>query len=250
MRKPGSATTIGIDETKSSDIEDLGDRLLRRKRDRALGRSGEIRDKFNMISTNYDDCPPVGVDPEIAADDLQDNLLYRHGFIAKSGVTVRYSPLQDPIPARFQPCTETALLSNGSAEDEDPIAADLNDGVAIGVHDLIHSGGYVPAIIWKFAADDDSESGTGAYAVRLQVVVHSQCMPEGDFPFMTATVPPDPNFDKLPMVIENKDEYPVVVKGQSFKSFMKKMRRGGKAAYRTGVKVMKNPYAQAALQLL
>jgi hypothetical protein len=148
--------------------------------------------------------------------DLQDYLLYRHTYRGLDGVTVRYSPLQSSEQEVFQPIFETALYADPA---QAGLMYDVSGQMSIGAHDLIGTSDYVPAAVWRFNSKDD------LYSIRFEARVHLQVEPDGDCPFMSATVVPDPHFGDLQIILENKDAFPVVTKGQSFKSFNEGVRQ-------------------------
>lgn len=149
----------------------------------------------------------------IPASTLQDSLRYRHTYRGVDGVTTRYSPLQSSTQETFQPVYETALFEEYSQDMG--TAALTNIGVGIGTHDLIGSSDYVPAVVWRFNSSEET------YSLRVEARVHIQAEPDGNCPFMAHSLVPDPHYSDIQIILENKDAFPVVSKGNSFKSFLK-----------------------------
>jgi hypothetical protein len=143
------------------------------------------------------------------AINLQDMLRYRHTFRGIDGCTVRYSPLQSSVQETFQPIYDVSIhYAQTNPED-----IQVNFGTSIGAKDIIGCSDYVPAVLWRYNGDSES------YNLRLECRVHLQVEPDGDCPFMSSTVTPDPHYNDLQIILENKDAFPVVAKGNSFRSF-------------------------------
>jgi hypothetical protein len=163
----------------------------------------------NFLSVNRDKLTTI-TRPEF----LQDDFLYRSQYAGHEGITVRYSPLQSDRQAGF-----TSVLyelpglldpqETGAAIQTTPFGAGAD---ACGVSDL------VPAIIWRYNVTDTVQ----AYNLRLEARVHVQALPNNVCPFITDEYLPEPKFDHLTMVLEDKTNYPVASKGASFGSFMSK----------------------------
>jgi hypothetical protein len=145
---------------------------------------------------------------------VQDSLRYRLVHRGVDGMTVRYSPLQSPKQEEFQPVYEDALFVNADTSDPE-LTLPFNLGVGVGIHDMISASDFVPAVVWQWNQSNVSE----LYNLRVEARVHLQAEPDGSCPFMTTTVEPDPNYEHLQIVLENKDAFPVATKGQSFRSF-------------------------------
>jgi hypothetical protein len=148
----------------------------------------------------------------VGPSNVQDSLRYRHTYRGVDGVTVRYSPLQSSRQETFQPAYEDALFDSFNPDVAN--GRNSNVGIGVGVHDLIGASDYVPCVVWRFNSPDD------AYSLRLEARVHIQAEPDGSCPFMTTTVVPDPNYPHLQLLLENKEAFPIVAKGQSFASFL------------------------------
>jgi hypothetical protein len=166
--------------------------------------------------------PGVDEEPAYSAATFQDALKFRHAFKGIEGVTVRYSPLQSASQEVFQPIFEDALFHLNETSNTDPeLVMSINRDVAVGTHDLIGPSDYVPMVVWRFNgttnADPDLDK---TYTLRIEARVHLQCEPDGDCPFMASTITPDPHYTSLQLLLENKDAFPVVTKGSSFKSFL------------------------------
>jgi hypothetical protein len=156
------------------------------------------------------------------ASNIQDALKYRHTFRGRDGITVRYSPLQSSVQEEFRTVYEDALFNENTTS-----GRLTNVGVSIGTNDLIGANDYVPCAVWNYNKPSDTESET--YSLRIEMRVHLQAEPDGDCPFMTHTVTPDPNYESLRLILENKDVYPVTTRGQSFASFLKGFDRAVKS---------------------
>jgi hypothetical protein len=161
--------------------------------------------------------------PLYSAATFQDALKYRHAYKGVDGVTVRYSPLQSAIMEEFRPIYEDAMFIETTISLLNPdTAITINEDIAVGAHDLINPNDYVPCVVWRYnssAGATPTENIDKTYSLRVEARVHLQCEPDGDCPFMATTVQPDPHYIHLQMLLENKDAFPVVSKGQSFKSF-------------------------------
>lgn len=153
-----------------------------------------------------------------SAANIQDDLTYRRGYKAIDGTTTRYSPCQSVVQSAFTPIIydneegyDPGLIPTGSFG----AAAD-----ACGPADLI------PAVVWKY----NTTSTQDLYTLRLQLVAHVQALPNNVNPFITSEHPPDPSYHAMTALLDNKEVYPVAVKGSSFTSFMSKIGRAFAAA--------------------
>lgn len=149
---------------------------------------------------------------------LPDHLRYINREIGLKGTTTRYSVLQTPeqlepeypsVPARIFTVSSGVISVVGN-----------ND---LGTNDVTTPGSYVPMSIWRFNVTDNVEGGTAsAYTLKLSSMVHIEGYPNGDSPFQSARVLPDPMFDHIQYFLENPEQFPAAVGGHSFKSFTKK----------------------------
>jgi hypothetical protein len=181
--------------------------------DRPTGNNRRHRRNHRMRGRRLRDITTVG------ATNVQDSLRYRHTFKGVDGVTVRYSPLQSSTQETFQPVYEDGLFDAYDFPGVPGDGRNTNVGIGVGTHDLIGASDYVPCVIWRY------NNNTDVYSLRLEARVHLQAEPDGSCPFMTSTVVPDPNYTHLQLLLENKDAFPVVTKGQSFASFMAGVRK-------------------------
>lgn len=171
----------------------------------------------------------VGVNQHITAANVQDLLKMRMVYPGIKGVTVRSSPLQSPVQEEFRIPFDHAVF-----ESIDPISSRTNSGVGVGCNDLISGSDYVPAVVWRYNSNDGEPQ---TYTIRLESRVHLQCIPDADNPFMTKSVVPDPSYDSVALILENKDTYPVVTTGNSFKSFLSGVESSMDTLIRTASKI-------------
>lgn len=155
--------------------------------------------------------------PYLEAPVIQDGLEFRTVQQGIDGVTVRYSPLQGPeqahyIATRMPPGNLVYSYNDTTKRTEVDIAVGADDSA----YDQIRPGTSIPAIVWAFS------STTNTYSLRVEARAHSQCVPDGTVPFMSNTTPPDPMYDQVRYVLENKDLFPVACSGHSFRSFFTK----------------------------
>lgn len=97
--------------------------------------------------------------------------------------------------------------------------------------DQMSGGSSIPGAVWKYNLDDNE----GVYTLAVQAVVHVEGVPDGNCPFGTYEVHHDPMFQYAKSLTENKNMFPVVTEGNSFKSFWTKATEiVGKAAHNAG----------------
>lgn len=176
---------------------------------------GGLINHGNLISTIYDE-------PTL---DVQQYFRFLKRFMGLGGCTVRYSPLQSPEQAE----KETVKLPSSRYRliDADGLATVTTNPAAVivyeqgvsspAVNDINKPGDYIPVIAWRFNPDE-------SYALKLSVQVHVDCTPNGTNPFQIASVPSDPVMNNIAYFLANHEQFPMVAKGHSFTSFIKKAR--------------------------
>jgi hypothetical protein len=155
----------------------------------------------------------VSLVPIVQAANIEDLLRMRHTYQGVKGVTVRYSPLQSAVQEEYRPAFDDAVFSGVVVN-----SREQNLASGLGANDLASPTDFVPCVIWKFNTDSGGVPTT--YNLRIEATVHLQCIPRSTNPYMTNGVIPDPNYPKLALILENRDVYPVVSRGNSFKSFL------------------------------
>lgn len=159
---------------------------------------------------------------KIAPGNSQDLLTFRRHEQAVHGITVRYSPLQDPEQENF---VDTHMGSEYVQVTYDPVdgavqSADAAVNLNLSVYDQVRPGTYIPCVVWRY----NSATLDDGYSLRVEARVHLQCNPNGECPFLSYTPKPDPIYATVVMMLENKELFPVAVKGHSFKKFITKVR--------------------------
>jgi hypothetical protein len=152
------------------------------------------------------------------AASVTDLMFKRKHFKGAAGVTVRYSPTQEPDQLNYVvPFLDTIAL-NGTDWNEQ---VDIEIGADWAQQDQCNPGTYVPCALWKFDSTDQSSS----YSIRVEARVHIHARPKGNCPFMTVKPTYDPLIDYLDNILANPQLFPIVVEGASFKSFMRHLRQ-------------------------
>jgi hypothetical protein len=143
------------------------------------------------------------------------------------GVTVRYSPLQDPkqlcanvvkIPDEY---VNTSLAGGPPTT---PNCTYLEQAVGT-AYDVIIPGSFVPSIFWRFNNTNFTGASAitdGIYSLKVMAVVHYEASPKGDSPFMSCRVPKDPAANYIKDILEDWETFPPATGGHSFTSFVNK----------------------------
>lgn len=150
------------------------------------------------------------------------------------GVTVRYSPLQDPIQENYvYPSIPSNQYTLQPFDDVGPSPVEeKNCDVSSG--DQCAPGSYIPCAVWKY---NTTTSGDGPYTITINAISHVQGSPNGDCPFVMQRVKADPMYAHISTILEDVDTFPITATGHSFKSFMSKAKKivskGAKIAGKT-----------------
>lgn len=166
-------------------------------------------------TTNY-------VSPGVVGN-IERTMLQRKAFRGVDGATSRYNPVQDP---------EHQLEFVKTSTDNDNLAqirvgaesfvstpyvqdVEINTNLDPSSFDAISAGTNVPMIVWKFNVDS-------RYTLRAAVRAHYEGTPSGDSPFLSHNVNYQPGIEDLFAFLNNRERFPTVSKGQSFKSFFQR----------------------------
>ena len=147
---------------------------------------------------------------DISESTITDKLRHRETYPGVTGATGRYSVLQDAKQSGMESTNINFFIDNTLS------IPTFDGGISPGSFDLAETADYVPVIYWHYDTTED------LYSVRIQSIVHSMGIPEGNSPFATSDIHVDPSYKKVTEYLQNYDNFPLSAGGHSFKSFMNK----------------------------
>lgn len=189
-----------------------------------------VQELFDSLGSNPTNGGRQGLQPP----SVQDGLRYRKINQGVQGVTVRYSPLQSAEQEEYQ---DFALPDDMVTHDQTfgNQAINIAAGVQFSDYDLVRPSTSVPVVVWNYGSNDFAD----AYSLRVQAVVHLQGKPVPLSPFMMVTPHPDPLYQHLAMLLEDKETFPVACTGHSFKKFLNKALKFGHKVFKHGDDIAK-----------
>jgi hypothetical protein len=138
----------------------------------------------------------------------------------RQGITVRYSPLQDGKQLRHVAISLVADDFVSAVNANGDYLLTVRDNLSLAAHDSMQEDTYVPITYWQFNQQPDGT--TDVYTLKVMSIVHTECVPTGQNPFMSYFNGVDPMTHRVMAILENWQVFPPSEKGHSFKSFLEK----------------------------